>query len=488
MPDEPVTETGEPKPLWPEFPEDTAPATPEHDAPQTLISFPRAISGQWIFDPDRSEMPGLDDIDIEKDIIVKIETDGEWLAAAPLISARIPNNLIPDLSIALRLAVRGRLEITHGPDAQGRFTAKTSPAQILEQQYAIGGDNKAADMTEAVAPYLRMALADLSKGGQMSLSTDHDDRLLTLEGQAGSQVFRRPSLNAKLNSLRFVNDHKAVHTPTGFDTPEGVAKGTNFADPGVALAEPHWTPSYNAGASFTQGETIVAEADVTVAPKGTRFRLIGRCPGGLPLLDFDSAITVATGSPQRVLVQARAKLPPHIFQATRPIAWHLQSVEPDAAWANLRSSGPHFIFGLLGKPLPGPSGKANHPTPIRLSYIVEAVSGAATPVDLNKHTHPGIYISKALDPEHLSRFLAKRLVGYPGQWGTFPRARQDEVSETEHADPAKIAAMSGDELWALLDLEVIPEGLVAEAGELFNLMRAMIGMTGLDGIVLFATP
>lgn len=476
MPDEPITETGEPKPLWPEFADEDARAA-EPEAPQTVKSFPRAISGQWIFDPDRSEIDALSDIDIEKDIIVKIEPNGDWLAAAPLISARIANDLVPNLSIALRLAVRGRLSIESGPDAKGRFLAKTTPAEIVEQQYAIGDGKKAADMTAAVAPFLRMFLADISAGGMMALGTDHDDRLLTLEtsGSSGTQVFRRPTLTAKMETLRYVNDHKQVRTPTGFDTPEGVAKGTNYGDPGVPVVGPHYTRTMTAAASFTHSETIVAEVGLTIGPAGTKFRLIGRCPP-FDYLCFESEAVVATGSPQFVLVQARQKLPQLITSRRVMIKWHAKSLGEDGAWANLGESGPHVIYTLFGPPLPGPSGKANHPTPMRLNFMMNAIN--------YENAFPYIKAGSASWQDGLNRrffefLIFEAIAGSAIRPAALPFSRVAEAPIwAPPVDEEAISAMSGDFLWSLLDLAKPQDGLIGEAGELLNLMRAMIGIPG----------
>jgi hypothetical protein len=477
MPNEPITETGEPKPLWPAFAEEDAAAV-EHDAPQTVTSFPRTISGQWVFDPDRSEMPALSDIDIQKDIIVKIEPSGEWLAAAPLIQARVPNSLVPDLSIALRLAVEGRFSITDGPDALGRFQAKTAHAKILEEQYAIGGDNKARDMTAAVGPFLRMALAEfVGKGGTLSLSTDHDDRLLTLTSSSGTQVFRRPTLKAKFESLRYVNDHKQVRKPTGFDTPEGVAKGTSYADPGEPVSGPHYTRASTAAASFTQSDTIVAEVGLTIGPVGTKFRLIGRCPG-FPFLCFESEPSVAAGSPQFVLVQAKQRLPAEVLGCRASIQWHAQGLEADGAWANLGESGPHMIYSLIGPPLPGPSGRDNHPTALRLNFIMDAVRPAGIPVPIDPHNHPGQQWTTPLSLERLEFLMFETLVGSPTRSAILPRARSNNAPRGSILDVEKLAAMTADQIWGLLDLESLPEGLVGEAMELLSLMIAMIGIPG----------
>lgn len=476
MPDEPISETGEPKPLWPEFADEDARAA-EPEAPQTLISFPRAIAGQWIFDPDRSDIDALSDIDIEKDIVVKIEPDGEWLAAAPAVSARVPNDLMPDLSIALRLAVRGRLSIVDGPDSEGKFTATTTPAEIVEEQYAIGGGNKAMDITGAVAPFVRMAIEKAAAGGMLALGTDRDDRLLTLEsaGGSGTQVFRRPTLTAKMDTLRYVNDHKQVRIPTGFDTPEGVAKGTNYADPGVPVSGPHYTRTSTAAASFTHSEIIVAEVGVTISPAGTKFRLIGRGTP-FPYLSFESEPVIATGSPQFVLVQAKAKLPPSIASRRVSLKWHAQSLGDDGAWANLGVSGPHIIYTLFGPPLPGPSGKANHPTPLRLNFIMNATD--------YESAYPYIKAGSSSWQDGLNRRFFEFLIyaaigGSEFRPAALPYSRAGEAPIwASPIDEDALAAMTGDDLWSLLDLRRPQDGLVGEAGELLNLMRAMIGIPG----------
>ncbi len=158
-----------------------------------------------------SVIPGSDGMTVEQDILLKMEDDGSFTAAAPAIVARVANSAIPDLAVAVKMAVEGQLSALPELTPEG-IAIRINAVKVLESQYTIAGDGlatgtgKGADISIVVAPLVDELIARIVGAGFLDYCSNGDDQILTFTtGPDFKQVFKRPAPFARMHSLKFLN-------------------------------------------------------------------------------------------------------------------------------------------------------------------------------------------------------------------------------------------------------------------------------------------
>jgi hypothetical protein len=324
-------------------------------------TFLKALQGLWTLNAYDSVIPGSENTRIVKDILVQIDDAGNFTIAAPAIEARIENNFIPDLAVAMKIGLEGTLNVLQTADAQGRFLIGVSNVHVIEDEYVIAGDGKGGDISRLVSPLVRAMISKTPAKGLLSLYDDPGESVMKFEaGDNFVQVLSRPLPKARLQQIMFANAIKELHATR----PDWVI-GINDIDNDIsheAVGDLIGIPIYNATRNdpmvFIRGQVIELKVSIVVEPKGTAYRLFGICPGA-PFLDFQSGDRISTGVEETIELVAKAPLPwNRLIYFARSITWNIQRAEPGGAWARVQQpdghdslSGAHRMHTIFAEPI-----------------------------------------------------------------------------------------------------------------------------------------
>lgn len=352
------------------------------------------LKGDWTLDVADSIIPGSEGMSVEQDILLKMEDDGSFVAAVPAVVARVANSAIPDLAVAVKMAVEGRLSALPEMTPEG-IAIQVGNVKVLESQYIVAGDGlgtgtgKGADISILVAPLIDEFIAGIVGPGWLDYCSNGDDQILTFTtGPDFKQVFKRPAPFARMHSLKFLNGlvmHRNV--PAFGDELDWNKIGLRNAGAMIANAEPHWSATSNHPALYLRGKTVTVEVEIELKG-GTRFKLFGVDPGrwdpvtdtyagnGPKYLSFESGETVATGGRQKLTLHAKLPLPPdRITQYITQLRWNIYLPET-GTWGRVeqprpgRQSGPHRIYASYAPPIAELSnGLANPVTESRIRML-----------------------------------------------------------------------------------------------------------------------
>jgi hypothetical protein len=499
MPDEPfIPSEGappvDPGTLSPPLGDDSAP-TEFADASRLFA----ALKGDWTLDMSDSIIPGSDGMTVEQDILLKMEDDGRFLAAAPAVVARVPNSAIPDLSVAVKMAVEGQLSALPELTPEG-IAIQVADVKVLESQYIIAGDGlatgegKGADISILVAPLIDDFIGKIVGPGFLDFCSNGDDQVLTFTtGPDFKQVFKRPAPFARMHSLRFLNSlimHRNV--PPFEKVVDWDKVGLRTAGEIIPNAEPHWSETNNHPALYLRGDTVTVEVEIELKG-GTRFKLFGIDPGrwdsatdtyagnGPKYLAFESGETVATGGRQKLTLHAKLPLPSdRVSQYATHLRWNIYLPET-GVWGRVeqprpgRQSGLHRIYATYAPPIAELSnGIANPVTESRIRLLTLCLAA-------DKGLPPG---QTDKSDQQIAHQIQNSVNSYIDT--SIKEDDQDKDPAARHPISTRSKSTFGggakmqhspEWLWHLMDAGTTARGHCAEAT---FLMEAMLRMLGVD--------
>lgn len=429
---------------------------------------------------------------VEQDIVLKMERDGHFIAAAPAIVARVVNSAIPDLAVAVKIAIEGRISALAELTEQG-IAVQIDNIAVLESQYTIAGSDSegrygGGDISLLVAPYVAQLIDKMTGHGFLDFRSGDEDQILTFTGGPDfQQIFRRPAPSARMHSLRFV-DSLVMHRN---DPPFGVELdfdviGLRRSGDMIANAMPHWSDKDNHPALYLRGATVTVEVEIEVAA-GTRFKLFGIDPGrfdgqkgflgGGPMyLSFESGEIIASGGRELLTLHAKQALPAdRVSQFVASLRWNIYLPE-SGVWGRVeqprpgRQSGPHRIYATYAKPIAQLSNGLDNPvTESRIRLLTLFLGG-------DKGFATG---RNATDDHRIAHQIQNSVNNYVDVSQTDARSRQPISTLSRNSFGPGIGQMQHkpEWLWHLMDPGTIARGHCAEAT---FLMESMLRMLGID--------